>query len=128
MRLVFLLALTALAASGCGGGGAKHSSSGAACAAIIEFQGREYVGEDLRDAAPDLAEPAGTAVVPGCNDVVPATTTATSTTVKAYKLMGIPAERALGVENQTGIVYVARGVCGDETTPAALLVCLAPTD
>ena len=127
MRLVLVLALTALVVSGCGGGGAKRGSSGAACAAVIEFQGREYVGEAMRDAAPDLAGPAGTAVVPGCNDVGP-DTTASSTTVKAYKLAGIPAERALGVENQTGIVYVARGVCGDETTPSTLLVCLAATD
>jgi hypothetical protein len=128
VRLVLVLALTALVASGCGGRGGKRGDSGAACAAVIQFQGREYVGEALRDSAPDLAGPAGTAVVPGCNDVVPATTTASPTTVKAYKLAGIPAERALGVENQTGIVYVARGVCSDGTTPSALLVCLASTD
>jgi hypothetical protein len=125
VRLVLVLAL--LLASGCSGS-SHHASSGAACAAVIEFQGREYVGEDVRDAAPELAGPVGTAVVPGCNDVVPATTTAGSTTVNAYKLAGIPVERALGVENETGIVYVARGVCSDKTTPAALLVCLAPTD
>ena len=128
MRLVLVLVLATLVAGGCGGGSRHGVSSGGACAAVIEFQGREYVGVAVRDAAPDLAGPAGTAVVPGCSDVVPATRAASSTTVKAYKLAGIPAERALGVENQTGIVYVARGVCSDGTTPSALLVCLASTD
>jgi hypothetical protein len=127
VRLVLVLVLATLVAGGCGDGGRHGVSSGAACAALIEFQGREYVGEAVRDAAPHLDGRVGTAVVPACNDVGPATT-ASSTTVKAYKLAGIPVERALGVENQTGIVYVARGVCSDETTPAALLVCLAPTD
>jgi hypothetical protein len=62
--------------------------------------------------------------VPGCNDVVPQTTTESSTAVEAYKLVGIPAERALSVEEQAGIVYVARGICEDETTPAGLVACL----
>jgi Family of unknown function (DUF6281) len=119
MRLLLVLALVALA--GCGGG-AHQASSGAACAASIEFRGREYLGETVADAAPDLADPAGTAVVPACNDT--GTTTESSTSVNAYKLDGIPAERALGVEDQTGIVYVARGICEGETTPSDLLACL----
>jgi len=99
-------------------------SNGAACAALIEFQGREYLGEAMHGSAPELAQTAGTAVVPGCNDVVPRTTTESSTTVETYTLAGIPAERALSVEGQADIVYVARGICGDETTPADLVACL----
>jgi Family of unknown function (DUF6281) len=124
VRTGLVLALTALAAAGCGSGASHRVSSGAACAALIEFQGREYVGETVRDAAPELAGAAGAAVVPGCNDVVPRTTTESSTTVDAYKLEGIPVERALGVADQAGIVYVARGICDGETTPASLVACL----
>jgi hypothetical protein len=58
------------------------------------------------------------------NDVQPATTTESSTTLQAYKLVGIPAERALALEDQPDVVYVARGVCGDQTTPADLVACL----
>ena len=77
----------------------------------------------MRGAAPDHAGPAGPAVVPACNDT--GTTTESATTVKAYTLAGIPAERALAVEDQPEIVYVARGICGDETTPSGLVACLA---
>ena len=45
--------------------------------------------------------------------------------MKAYTLAGIAAERALAVEDQPEIVYVARGICGDETTPSGLVACLA---
>jgi hypothetical protein len=122
MRLVLVLTLTALVAAGCGGGGSRRVSSGAACAAVIEFQNREYLGEAVHGAAPALAAPVGTAVVPGCNDT--GTTTESATTVKAYTLAGIPAERALAVEDQAEIVYVARGICGDQSMPADLLACL----
>jgi Family of unknown function (DUF6281) len=122
LALVFLLA--ALVVPGCGDRGQHRATGGAACAAIVEFQDREYFGEAMHGAAPDLAGRAGTAVVPSCDDVVPATTTESSTTVEAYKLAGIPAERALAVEDQLDIVYVARGVCEDETTPAGLVACL----
>ena len=111
-------------AASCGGEGSHHSSSGAACVAVIEFQGREYLGEAMHGVAPARAGPAGTAVVPGCNDVVPATTTESSTSVNAFELEGIPAERALAVEDQADIVYVARGICDGETTPAGLVACL----
>jgi hypothetical protein len=124
VRLVLVLGLATLVAASCGGGGSRHVGSGAACAAVIEFQGREYVGETVRDAAPDLAGSAGTAVVPGCNDVQPATTTESSTSVRAYELEGIPVERALGVQDQADIVYVARGICDGETTAASLVACL----
>jgi Family of unknown function (DUF6281) len=124
MLLVLVLALTTLVAAACGGGGSRHVSSGAACAALIEFQGREYLGEAMHGAAPDLAGSAGTAVVPGCNDVQPATTTESSTSVVVYELAGIPAERALAVEDQTDVVYVARGICRDESTPSGLVACL----
>ena len=116
--------LTALVAAGCGGGASRRVSSGAACAAVIEFQDRDYLGEAMHGAAPGLAGAAGAAVVPGCNDVQPATTTESSTTVQAYKLAGIPAERALALEDQPDVVYVARGVCGDPPTPADLVACL----
>jgi hypothetical protein len=124
VRLVLVLAFTALVAAGCGSGGPRRANSGSACAAVIEFQDREYLGEAMHGTAPELAGAAGAAVVPGCNDVVPATTTESSTTVEAYKLVGIPAERALAVEDQLDVVYVARGVCANETTPADLVVCL----
>ena len=62
----------------------------------------------MHGAAADFAGSAGTAVVPGCNDV----------------LVGIPAERALAVEDQTDVVYVSRGICEGETTPTDLVVCL----
>jgi len=75
-------------------------------------------------AAPHLAGAAGTAVVPGCNDVVPAATTAGSSSVEVYELAGIPAERALAVEDQLDVIYVARGVCADATKPADLVACL----
>ncbi len=99
-------------------------SSGAACAALIEFQGREYLGEAMHGAAPDLAGPVGTGVVPGCNDVQPATTIERSTSVDVYELAGIPTERALGVEDQGDVVYVARGICEREPTPTDLVACL----
>jgi Family of unknown function (DUF6281) len=114
----------ALLAAGCGGGGPHRASSGAACAALVEFQDREYLGEAMHGAAPELAGSAGTAVVPGCNDVIPATTTESSTTVEVYKLAGIPPERALALADQRDIVYVARGVCADQSMPADLLACL----
>ena len=98
-------------------------SSGAACVALIEFQGREYLGEAMHGAAPDLAEPVGTGVVPGCNDVQPATIER-STSVDVYELAGIPTERALGVEDQGDVVYVARGICEREPTPTDLVACL----
>jgi Family of unknown function (DUF6281) len=120
----FVLVLMALVAAGCGGAASHRVSSGAACVALVEFQGREYLGEAMHGAAPELAGAAGTAVVPGCNDVEPATTTASSTTVDAYRLAGIPAERALALEDQPDVVYVARGVCSDQTTTAGLVACL----
>jgi Family of unknown function (DUF6281) len=126
VRVVLVLALATLVGGGCGGGNHRGVSSGAACAPLIEFQGREYLGENARDAAPQLAGPAGTAVVPGCNDVQPATTTESSTSVEAYELEGIPVERALGVQDQADIVYVARGICDGETAPASLVACLRP--
>jgi len=91
---------------------------------MIEFQDREYLGEAMHGAAPELAGAAGTAVVPGCNDVVPRTTTESSTAVDAYKLAGITPERALAVADQPDVVYVARGICDGETTPADLVACL----
>lgn len=118
------IALAALIAAGCGGGNSRRSAAEGACIGLLEFENREYVSEAMRDAMPALAGPAGTAVMPGCNDVVPTTTAASATTVEAYKLEGIPVEWALGVEAQAGIVYVARGVCGDETTPMSLVACL----
>jgi hypothetical protein len=125
MRLLLVLALTALVAAGCGDGAARQRvSSGAACAPVIELQDREYLGEAVHGAAPELAGSAGTAVVPGCNDVQPATTTESSTTVEAYKLAGIPPERALALADQPDIVYVARGVCADQSMPADLVACL----
>ena len=124
MRLLLVLALTALVAAGCGSEASQRVSSGAACAALIEFQDREYLGEAVHGAAPELAGSAGTAVVPGCNDVQPATTTESSTTVEAYKLAGIPPERALALADQRDIVYVARGVCADQSMAADLLACL----
>jgi Family of unknown function (DUF6281) len=124
VRAVLVLALTALVAAGCGGSDSPRVSNGASCAAIIQFHGREYLGEAMHGAAPELAGRVGTAVVPGCNDVVPQTTTESSTAVDAYKLAGIPAERALRVADQSDVVYVARGVCADQTTPADLVACL----
>jgi Family of unknown function (DUF6281) len=124
VRLVLVLAFATLVAAGCGGGASHRVSSGAACVALIEFQGREYLGEAMHGAAPEQAGAAGTAIVPGCNDVEPATTTASSTTVDAYALAGIPPERALAVADQPDVVYVARGVCGDQTTAADLVDCL----
>jgi hypothetical protein len=124
VRTGLVLALTALVAAGCGSGASHRVGSGAACAAVIEFQDREYLGEAMHGAAPELAGAAGSAVVPGCNDVVPATTTESSTTVDAYKVAGIPPERALALADQPDIVYVARGVCADQTTPADLVACL----
>jgi Family of unknown function (DUF6281) len=124
VRLVLVLALMALLAAGCGGGGPQRASSGAACIALVEFQGREYLGEAMHGAAPGIGGAAGTAVVPGCNDVVPRTTTEGSTTVEAHKLAGIPVERALAVADQPDVVYVARGICEDQTTPADLVACL----
>lgn len=99
-------------------------SSGAACAALVQFQGREYLGEAMHGAGPERAGSAGTAVVPGCNDVVPRATTESSTTVEVYELVGIPPERVLAVEGQADVVYVARGVCEDETTATDLVTCL----
>jgi Family of unknown function (DUF6281) len=124
VRAVLILLLTALVAAGCGSGASRRVSSGAACAPLIEFQDREYLGEAVHGAAPQLAGAAGTAVVPGCNDVVPATTTESSTTVEAYKLAGIPRERALALADQPDVVYVARGICADQSMPADLLACL----
>jgi hypothetical protein len=88
------------------------------------FHSREYLGEAMHGAAPESAGAAGRAVVPGCNDVVPATTTVSSTATEAYKLAGIPAERALAVKGQTDIIYVARGICADQATPTDLVACL----
>ena len=116
--------LTALAAAACGSEASQRVSRGAACAPVIEFQDRDYLGEAVHGAAPELAGAAGTAVVPGCNDVVPATTTESSTTVEAYKLAGIPVERALALQDQPDIVYVARGICADQSMPADLVACL----
>jgi hypothetical protein len=124
VRTGLVLALTVLAASGCGSGAAHRASSGAACAAVIEFQGREYLGEAMHGAAPELAGAAGPAIVPDCNDVIPRTTTESSTAADAYKLAGIPAERALAVAEQPDVVYVARGICDGETTSTDLLACL----
>ena len=78
----------------------------------------------MHGAAPDLAGPVGTGVVPGCNDVQPATTIERSTSVDVYELAGIPTERALGVEDQGDVVYVARGICEREATPTDLVACL----
>src|SRR5918912_1070880 len=105
VRSVLGCALTSLVAVGCGSGVSHRANSGGACAALIEFHGREYLGEAMHGAAPESAGAAGRAVVPGCNDVVPATTTVSSTATEAYKLAGIPAERALAVKGQTDIVY-----------------------
>jgi hypothetical protein len=124
VRLVLVLAFAALLAAGCGSGASPRVSRGAACAAVIEFQGREYLGEAMHGAAPEPAGAAGTAVVHGCNDVQPATTTESSTSVNVHSLAGIAVERALAVEDQPDIVYVARGVCEDRTTPADLVACL----
>jgi hypothetical protein len=117
-------ALAALIVAGCGGGNSRRSAAEGACVGLLEFENREYVSEAMRDAMPALAGPAGTAVMPGCNDVVPSTTTESSTNVNAFELEGIPVERALAVEDQADIVYVARGICDGETTPASLVACL----
>ena len=126
--VAFAVALVAFMAPGCGGGGSPRASAESGCVALLEFQDREYVGSAMRGAAPDIAEAVGTALAPGCNDVRTDTSTTStspaSTKVEAYKLVGIPAERALGRKDEPDIVYVARGICRDESTPSGLVACL----
>ena len=85
----------AVVLSACGTGGSKGSTS---CVAVVEWNGREYVG----GVAPDgvrLSVRLGRGVMPGCNDTVlngkPANEP--SQPVTLWKVQGVPSTRAVAI-------------------------------
>ena len=105
---------------------ASHrGTSGAACAAQVEFQGATYYGNRVNLTPLVRAGELGRAVVPSCSDVDGGSSGQTEATqVTVDGIAGVRPSVALAVRGQPDIVYLAAGRCIGFSDGAELDQCL----
>jgi hypothetical protein len=128
------VAIVVLVCAGCGGDDGPDVAPGgqasAACAALVEFEGRQYLGATL-DQAIEVGKVLGSGTIPPCVDTVVVengTTVEQPTpppqTVRLSEVKGISPSVAVARAEQEGVIYVAEGVCEGIANDRALLLCL----
>lgn len=105
-RLVTMIALAAAALGACGGGETTSSEGSGSCALVVQYEGRRYDGMPVQVAPPE-GEPAGTGILPPCNDTNDADEEAEE--IKLAQFPGVSPEIALVWPGRHDIVLIAEG-------------------
>lgn len=66
-RLITMVAITVVALGACGGGETTSTEGSGSCALVVQYEGQSYEGMPVQVAPPE-GEPAGTGILPPCND------------------------------------------------------------
>jgi uncharacterized protein DUF6281 len=112
-----LAACAILAGCGSAGNGSPRNASvgDAACAFVVEYDGREYQGSGVR-VAPVEGESLGAVTLPPCNDQ-PDRPPESATTIEVAEIPGIEPEFAIAQRGRPDVVLVSSALDFDRLPP-----------
>lgn len=116
VRTRLWLPVLMLAAAGCGGSGGGVSSGTGQCVAVLEFEGRSYVGQSAKVAPWARGPELGGAVLPSCDDGN-GPGAGPDEKVTVVELVEVPSDLAVAVTYSEDVVFVREGT---DITDAAL--------
>lgn len=118
-----LALLLAALLAGCGHGSTHSAAGEGACAFIAHFQGRVYRGVHV-EVAPIVGRAVGTAVIPACNDTIPADPTP-QRRIPVAELPGVSPAVALALRGGSQNLLVRQTVA-DKLPPQIARLLRAP--